>query len=89
MPEYVGCKLGENESNFINIPIIQSILEYWSFQTKLIHEPFNLVMEFEGFSGTSFSGKYMVIIYLEAYDQNDEKRPNIICVSIKGDVEQI
>lgn len=46
-------------------------------------------MEFEGFSGTSFSGKYMVIIYLEAYDKNDEKRPNVICVSTKGDVEQI
>lgn len=46
-------------------------------------------MEFEGFSGTSFSGKHMIIIYLDAYDKNDKQRPNNICIAIFGDIEQI
>ncbi|KAM7343819.1 uncharacterized protein ACRADG_010735 [Cochliomyia hominivorax] len=49
------------------------------------HEPFNLETVVD-VNGEDLSGKHKVVIKVDAYDQEGNKRPNSICLEVLGDI---
>ncbi|XP_030387909.1 uncharacterized protein LOC115634372 [Scaptodrosophila lebanonensis] len=57
--------------------------------TVFVLEPFDLKITLNNIRGTTLSGRYKMVIMLEAFDKNNVRRPNSICYEIRGELEKM
>ncbi|KAH8353017.1 hypothetical protein KR084_008328, partial [Drosophila pseudotakahashii] len=57
--------------------------------TVIVYKPFILNLRLGNIANPNMRGRYKVVYNLEAFDENNKRRPTSVCFEVRGEVEKI
>ncbi|XP_037708421.1 uncharacterized protein LOC119546302 [Drosophila subpulchrella] len=60
-----------------------------SKDTVMIFNPFIMHLRLNNINGASFRGRYKAVFHIEAFDENNKRRPTSLCFEFRGEIEKV